>query len=141
MAESLPVTGRGCRGCTLCCKLLGVEELEKPPSVWCGSCSPRTGCKIYELRPTECRSFYCAYLLDGNLSERWKPSQARLVVAFQEHRSSVEIYVDHADPHAWRQEPFYSQIQKWAHSAGLEQGQVVVWEGDRKIVVSAETKT
>jgi hypothetical protein len=29
------VEGRGCKDCTLCCKLLGIAELEKPRATWC----------------------------------------------------------------------------------------------------------
>ena len=53
------VPGRDCAGCTMCCKLLRVEELDTPPLSWCPHCSVRTGCSIYDDRPTECRQFYC----------------------------------------------------------------------------------
>jgi len=131
------VQDRNCRGCTLCCKLLSVEELEKPPGVWCGCCDQGTGCKIYPDRPTECRNFYCGYLVDPDLDDRWKPSTCKLVVAFQEDGNSVEVHVDSARLHAWQEEPFYSQINKWAIAASQRQAHVIVWEGDTKIVVSS----
>ena len=33
-----PVPGRACGSCTLCCKTMGVDELAKPPGVWCQHC-------------------------------------------------------------------------------------------------------
>ena len=109
------VEGRTCHGCTLCCKLLSIEELEKPPLTWCAICNAKTGCKDYTHRPTECREFYCGYLLDPALDERWKPSSCKLVVSFEEHANAVVILVDPTRHDAWRKEPFHSQIRQWVH--------------------------
>jgi hypothetical protein len=70
------------------------------------------------------------------LDDRWKPVHSNLIVDFQEDGSSVEIHVDSSRLHAWREEPFFSQIHKWAVAASRKGGQVIVWEGDTKIVVS-----
>jgi hypothetical protein len=134
------VEGRTCHGCTLCCKLLSIEELEKPPLTWCAICDAKTGCKDYAGRPTECRDFYCGYLLDPALDERWKPSSCKLVVSFEEHAKAVVILVDPTRHDAWRKEPFHSQIRQWALAAAPEQGQVVVWQGNTKIVVPPESE-
>jgi hypothetical protein len=69
------VPGRDCKGCTLCCKLLSVEELNMPPLVWCPKCDTKQGCTIYADRPTECRQFFCEFLLDGSMGAHWKPSR------------------------------------------------------------------
>ena len=63
--------GRNCSGCGLCCTLLRIEELDKPPMIACSHCEAGGGCRIYAQRPTECRQFYCGYLLDAKLDERW----------------------------------------------------------------------
>ena len=130
--------GRNCLGCTRCCELLSVAELDKPPMVACTHCKETSGCRIYQHRPTECRQFYCGYLLDPALDERWKPSRSKLVVAFDEYPYAVAIHVDRASPNAWRKEPFYSQIRRWALAAARRHAQVVVWQGDAKILVSPE---
>jgi hypothetical protein len=132
------VQRRNCHGCTLCCKLLSVEELDKAPLTWCAMCDPKAGCKTYEHRPTECRNFYCGYLLDTSLDERWKPSSCKMVVSFEEHANATVIYADAAYPGAWRRDPFYAQIRRWALEAAHKGGQLVVWQGDNKIVVSAD---
>jgi hypothetical protein len=130
------VRGRHCGGCTMCCKLLSVAELDTPPLSWCPHCVVKSGCGIYPDRPTECRQFYCEYLLDAQLGEHWKPSRCKMVVVLEDHVGELVIHTDPARPHVWRREPFHSDIRRWARSAARDGRRVVVWEGDRKIVVS-----
>src|SRR5262245_30153091 len=78
------VPGRNCDGCTMCCKLLSVAELDKEPVTWCRLCDAKAGCNAYAQRPTECRDFYCRYLLDPALDDRWKPSHCKLVITHEE---------------------------------------------------------
>lgn len=129
------VPGRDCGGCTLCCKLLAVEELSSPPLGWCPRCDVKTGCAAYADRPTECRQFYCEYLLDGALGEHWKPSKCKMVVVLEDYADALVIHVDPARPHAWRQEPYHSQIRRWARAQARSGRQVIVWQGDSKIVI------
>jgi hypothetical protein len=130
-----PIVDRGCAGCTLCCSLLGVAELDKPPLVACTHCTVADGCRIYSQRPTECRQFHCGYLLHPALDKRWHPSRARLIVAFDEYPYAVAVHVDPASPDAWRQEPYFSQIQRWSWAAARARRQVVIWQGQRKIIM------
>ena len=129
------VPGRGCGGCTLCCKLLGVEELILAPLQWCPRCDTSVGCTAYAERPTECRQFYCQYLLDGALDEHWKPSRCKMVVVLEDFTDNLVIHVDPDRPHAWRQAPFHTQIRRWAREQARLGRQVVVWQGDRKIMI------
>jgi hypothetical protein len=134
------VRGRDCGGCTMCCKLLSVEEIGTPPLSWCPSCDTKRGCSIYEQRPTECRQFYCEYLLDPALSEHWKPSKCKMVVVFEDFTNTLVIHVDPDRPHAWREEPFWSDIRGWVRAAGRTQRQVVVWQGNGKIVLTSGSR-
>lgn len=52
---------RKCGECSLCCKVLRVNSLDKPTGTWCQHARP--GCAIYEDRPVECRAFSCLWLL------------------------------------------------------------------------------
>jgi len=72
-----------CGDCTLCCKLLGVRELAKPPMQWCQHCSIGVGCRIYERRPNECRNFDCLWLLNQtqDLLNELKPSECHVVLS------------------------------------------------------------
>lgn len=130
------VAGRDCRGCTMCCKLLSVEEIANPPMSWCPSCDPKAGCGIYRQRPLECRQFYCEYLLDPALSEEWKPSKCKIVVVREDHTNALGIHVDADRPNAWREAPFHSVIGAWAHAADRRQERVIVWQGNTKVVLS-----
>ena len=136
--EITVVPGRNCSGCTLCCKLLSVAELDKPPLAWCSHCKVGSGCGIYADRPTECREFYCGYLLDPGLDERWKPALAKLIVSFEPHDNAILIHVDPDHPDAWRAEPFRSQIRRWAARLATTGGQMIVWQGDTKIVIAPD---
>jgi hypothetical protein len=136
VVEGLVVDGRSCKGCTMCCKIVGIRELDKPPGVWCPHCSAKRGCKIYDTRPGECRGFYCGYLMMAELDERWNPSKCKIVVTYDEVRAArLTVYVDQSRASVWRQEPYYSQIKRWARAAAAVQGQVMVWEGPKAIVV------
>jgi hypothetical protein len=125
--------GRSCAGCTLCCKIMGIAALEKPPGVWCKHCEPASGCRIYEDRPQECRTFFCGYLINGQLGEEWKPSRSRLVLELQGNR--IGVHVDPQRPDAWRREPFYSSLKRWAASAVQHRGEVVAYIGKRVHVI------
>ena len=104
------VEGRGCNGCTMCCKLLGIKEFNKPQMVWCQHCDVGVGCKIYDSRPAECSGFYCDYLMQPELDERWYPKQSKMVVV-------------------------YAQIKAWANNLCPQRGQVVVWEGNNAVAI------
>ena len=129
------VSGRSCQDCTLCCKLLFVEVLEKPRAVWCPHCDQKRGCKIYANRPEPCQSFYCGYRRIADLDGRWKPAKAKFLINYESAVNRIAIHADPTRPDAWRMEPFYTTIRKWAANALRENGTVVVWCGPHVIVV------
>src|SRR5262245_37397574 len=104
------VPGRSCDGCTLCCKLLPVEALNKPRTVLCSHCTSGVGCGIYEQRPSECQDFYCEYRLNSELGEEWKPLTAHMLVMVESRARRVHVMVDEGHYDIWRTEPYYSQI-------------------------------
>ena len=127
------VPGRSCAGCTLCCKVLGIDELQKQPGSWCKHFEPASGCRIYDDRPQECRTFNCGYLTNDQFGEEWKPSRSRLVLRWDGPRMSV--HVDPQRPDAWKREPFYSGLKGWAKAAVSFRGEVVVYVASRAVVV------
>lgn len=78
----------------------------------------------------------CEYLLDRALSDHWRPSKCKMVVVSEDYANALVIHVDPARPHAWHQEPFFSEILQWVQAAALTQRQVIVWEGNSKIVLT-----
>ena len=129
------VEGRGCNGCTMCCKLLGIKEFNKPQMVWCQHCDVGVGCKIYDSRPAECSGFYCDYLMQPELDERWYPKQSKMVVVYRGNDRAMAIYVDTSRKDAWKKAPFYAQIKAWANNLCPQRGQVVVWEGNNAVAI------
>ena len=51
-------TGRSCGSCSMCCYVMGVEDIGKPKSQWCQHCKPGKGCSIYADRPATCKSSF-----------------------------------------------------------------------------------
>ncbi len=91
---TLPVVGgRSCGDCTLCCKLIGIPELEKPPGTWCLRCTIGKGCQIYDTRPEACRNFRCAWLADEDgvlFSEAERPDKTMLLTFVYAHGAFPE---------------------------------------------------
>jgi hypothetical protein len=46
MPLAMPVAGRSCDSCTLCCKLMPVDQHAKPAATWCPHCESGSGCRI-----------------------------------------------------------------------------------------------
>jgi len=130
-----PVPGRNCEGCTLCCKIFAIPEMPKQRHEWCRHCDIGKGCRIYDTRPETCRDFFCGYLLMPNLPEHWKPSRSRMVLTWESHANRMVINVDSGRPDAWRKEPYYAQIKKWAVAARQNRGELLLWQGRDAVVV------
>lgn len=127
------VPGRSCGSCTLCCKVLRVGD--KPAMQWCEHCTIGSGCNIYESRPGECRTFHCGYLRMPELTEAWRPADSKLVVAIGPGDKRIVIFVDPARRGAWRKEPYYTTIKRWARVLCPQAGQVLVHDGPEVIAV------
>jgi hypothetical protein len=124
---------RECGDCTLCCKVMAIEELAKPAGAWCRDCKPGRGCLIYADRPPECRSFSCLWLVDDRLDQHWKPSKSKLVLTTSE--DGIEVRCDPGFPDAWRKQPFRSEIREWAISGETLDMTVVVVIGQKVVLV------
>jgi hypothetical protein len=131
-----PSTERACGDCTLCCKVMAIEEFAKPVGSWCPHCKPGRGCLIYAARPAECRTYSCLWLTDERLDQRWKPSKSKLVLTTSQ--DGIEIRCDPGFPDAWRKEPYRTQIRKWALSGAARDVTVLVVSGERMILVTPE---
>lgn len=119
----------------MCCKLLGIEALEKPRLTLCTHCTVGKGCGIYEERPIECADFYCAWLVNPGLGEEWRPRDAKMMIAFDAVSNRVVVHVDPQRSDAWKKQPHYRQIKNMAVQALRNQGHLLVWQGREAIVV------
>jgi hypothetical protein len=114
---------------------MGVPEV-KERHKWCPHCSPGCGCIIYEDRPAPCRQFNCRWLADGTVPDYWFPARSKIVIDIQENNGKFVMcfIVDMAYPARWREEPWLSDIKKWA-KAGIGKWTCVIMAGDEKIPV------
>jgi hypothetical protein len=83
MKLALPlIPHRSCGGCTACCTVMPVSEINKPGDTPCQHLCAG-GCAIYESRPSACRGWRCAWL-EGLIpgDERRRPDKCGLIFAW-----------------------------------------------------------
>jgi predicted DNA-binding protein (UPF0251 family) len=83
---------------------------------WCSHCTPGRGCGIHETRPDHCRSFFCLWMTDGRFGPEWKPEVSKFVLTIDPVSRYMLVQVDPGQPKTWRQEPYYSQLQRFAQA-------------------------
>jgi hypothetical protein len=93
---------RTCGTCSACCKILGIDELKKPPSIWCQHAEIGKGCRIYEDRPHSCRVFQCLWLKDERLPDAMRPDKTKVVLHVQKEEGRLKVNVDPDRPDAWQ---------------------------------------
>jgi hypothetical protein len=130
------MSARACGDCTLCCKVMAIEDLAKPAGQWCRHCKPGLGCRIYDSRPSECRDFNCLWLIDERFGPHWRPSKSKLVLTTSE--DGIEARCDPGFPDAWRKEPFHSEIRALAAAGEAHDVTVLVIIGERMILLASD---
>jgi hypothetical protein len=123
---------RQCGDCSLCCKVLGIPELDKPKDHWCPNFAAGAGCVIYNDRPPSCRNFACRWLTDPTMGPEWKPSVCKMVVD-----SRPSLFVVHVDPavlRPWSAEPYISVLKRLS-AQGLTKGVIVMAIERRRTIV------
>jgi hypothetical protein len=133
--EAKVVPGRNCGSCSLCCKVLDVPELLKPPGEWCKHMMPGRGCAMHAVRPFVCRAFYCEWIIARGLGPEWKPDKAKFLLVKRGNR--LTAHVDPGFPGAWQKTPYYQNFKLWAADAAKREPmhRVDVMIGARLIVV------
>ena len=130
-------SSRSCGSCSLCCKLMGISELDKAPGAWCFNFRRGAGCGVYQDRPTECRTFECEWLREPRWPDDWRPDCAKFVMFTEESGKRLKIVVDEATPGAWLSEPYYSRLNRMSQKA-YEGQRLIICIGQRRIVVFPE---
>ncbi len=137
---------RACNGCTLCCSVLGVKPLDKPPWVSCEHLC-EAGCGIYKDRPPICGEFNCLWQCGlGTMEER--PDKLRVVFAPTDGPTPFtgedEIQAYEAEPDALKGPRATALSKKLAKGGalviGLPYGSVGTFRfmGPKKKVLAAE---
>jgi hypothetical protein len=107
--------GRKCGSCSLCCKLLDIEDedITKPAHTWCQHCRPgHGGCSIYRQRPLVCRAFACQWLIDGLFGDEWMPTRSKMVLRMKPGPEQMALFVYVDDPAVWRRSPYLDQLRE-----------------------------
>lgn len=133
--DAAPDATRQCAGCTLCCKLPSIGELDKPAGVWCRHCVPGQGCSIYGSRPPVCRTFRCGWLAQAELPDHWYPARCRMILMREASRRRLSVHVDPDRPDAWRQQPWLGDLVAWAGELVPQGIQLLVQAPPRLIAV------
>lgn len=120
---------RQCGGCTLCCKLVPVEEIGKAAGHRCKHQRHGRGCMIYAVRPVSCREWSCMWLIgteDGSPVDLSRPDHAHYVIdtvpdiirATNNDTGKVDqidvlqIWVDPKFPDAWRDPALLAMLER-----------------------------
>lgn len=121
----------------MCCKLLGIHELDKPAGLWCPHCKPGKGCAAYGERPGSCRTFNCGWLSDLSIPDDLRPDRSKVVLYFTADGARLIARCDPGSPLAWRREPIYGQLKRWAVTAWAQKRSVMVMVGERAWLLTA----
>jgi hypothetical protein len=68
-----------CDGCTLCCLLFPVPDMDIDVAEECPCRNPGTGCSMYCERPPDCVFASCMYLQSENITKDLKPSTCGVI--------------------------------------------------------------
>jgi hypothetical protein len=124
---------RQCGGCTMCCKLLAVVELEKPAGKWCQHCSKGVGCQVYHVRPETCQQFDCLWLI-GAAPDQCRPDKSKCVLSTT-GEGQLQVHVDPGTPDAWREGRMGEFIRAALTHPAAEH--VLIAIGNRRIALRA----
>jgi hypothetical protein len=108
---------RRCSGCTLCCKLIPVKEVNKPAGERCKH-QKHTGCAVYRKAgfPMSCHYWSCRWLVNDDTADLRRPDRSRYVIDIMPDFVTlkpddgsepynvpvVQIWCDPNAPEAWR---------------------------------------
>ena len=134
----MEMSSRSCGSCSLCCKVLRIDALEKPPHEWCRHVVDGGGCGIYAKRPKVCRGFQCRWLFDEALGPEWKPDVSGFVLSYSKTGLGLWANVDLEAPGSWRRSPYYAQLKQWFAVACHGGGCVAICVGERVLVIFPE---
>jgi uncharacterized protein len=117
----MEIPGKACGECSMCCKVLDIDELQKPAGPFCPNCIAGGGCKIYADRPDVCRDFICLWKDDRSLSPQMRPDRVGTILMEDDDSQEYRAVCDPDTPLAWRTPLVFKHLVAMAKS-----GRVVV---------------
>jgi hypothetical protein len=122
------IPGKECGPCTMCCKILVIEELEKDAGPLCKHCKIGKGCKIYTKRPDTCRDYQCSWTTERSMSPQLRPDKTGTIIQVDPDSDEVQAVCDPDQPMQWRKSPL---VFKYLVSRAKEGDRVVAKSGLR----------
>lgn len=105
----------------MCCKVLDIEEFDKPAGQLCSHCELGAGCRIYSRRPDVCRDYECLWLAERELPPIFKPDRVGALLMEDADSDEYQAVCDPARPMAWRNPILFKHLV-----AKAKEGRVVV---------------
>ena len=131
-----------CGRCSLCCRLLGIDALEKMPNVWCKFCKPgRGGCQIHNQPefPEECADYVCLWLQSHHegapFADDLRPDRCQVVIDKRLGENIHNVRCNIGYPHAWKD----PRVQKVLQTLADIEGSTVVLvteSGEERVLYS-----
>lgn len=100
---------QNCGNCTMCCKLLDIFEAGSEQGEWCTHCNPTEGCKVYTVRPDDCRTYQCAWSQMDTVNKKLRPDKSKII--FDKVSDGVFSAIQH--PHYEITKTAFRQIFKF----------------------------
>ena len=126
---------KSCGGCTMCCKLYEITELNKPVDKWCHLVQIGVGCGDYEHRPQSCRDFKCLWLQSKEMEDDLRPDKIKAVLDMTGDQTRIVVRLDKATPDHYRNNPTL-----WALICHIrkEMDVIIISGSSRKLLPSKE---
>lgn len=111
---------RQCGECQLCCRLLPVEEFNKPALTRCSYQRHGKGCSIYAGRPISCRLWSCRWLVNDDMGDQSRPDRSGIVVDMMPDLIKIDgqtfpvivVWLDRDRPLAYRDAAFRRYVER-----------------------------
>lgn len=122
-----------CGECTACCFTLYIKDktFEKPSGYACKHCASGFGCKLYQSRPSVCRSFKCVWLKSQSRNDRMaaelRPDKCGAIFTEDSQTADPLIIECHGTPNgaAWR---WINEVQ----AVGYKVRNITYYVGEKK---------
>jgi len=112
------VARRNCGGCSACCTVLNIPEVNSPAFQPCSHLCVQ-GCGIYDSRPGVCRDYYCEWAL-GNAPEWMKPDLCGVVPGHTNGNTAMHLR------EVWPGASRSSEVRRFIRAANARGVHVVV---------------
>jgi hypothetical protein len=131
-----PPPTKSCGSCSLCCKVLRVDELQKPMGVWCSHFRSGTGCGIHGSHPPSCNNYQCLWILSPTMPDSVRPDRCKVVMSIDDGDRRIIARADPGHPDAWRQQPVYGQLKAWATAYWFKGRSIYAMVGKRMWLIT-----